>query len=42
MAGLVASRHNPPIRPFYAHLIEQGKARKLALTACMQKPSSMP
>jgi transposase len=37
MAALVASRHNPPIRRFYAHLLEQGKAPKLALTACMRK-----
>ena len=37
MAALVASRHNPAIRRFYAHLIEQGKAPKLALTACMRK-----
>ncbi len=37
MAALVASRHNPAIRRFYAHLIEHGKAPKLALTACMRK-----
>lgn len=37
MAALVASRHNPAIRHFYAHLIKQGKAPKLALTACMRK-----
>ena len=37
MAALVASRHNPPIRRFYCHLIVQGKAPKLALTACMRK-----
>ena len=37
MAALVASRHNPVIRRFYAHLIDQGKAPKLALVACMRK-----
>lgn len=37
MAAMVASRHNPAIRRFYLHLIEQGKAPKLALIACMRK-----
>jgi transposase len=37
MAALVASRHNPAIRRFYEHLLQQGKAPKLALTACMRK-----
>jgi transposase len=37
MAALVASQHNPVIHRFYAHLIEQGKAPKIALVACMRK-----
>jgi transposase len=37
MAALVATRHNPHIRSFYQRLIAAGKARKLALVACMRK-----
>jgi len=37
MATLVATTHNPTIRAFYAHLLKQGKAKKVALTACMRK-----
>jgi transposase len=37
MATLVASRHNPAIRAFYDRLVAAGKAKKLALTACMRK-----
>lgn len=37
MAALVASRHNPVIRAFYLRLLEAGKPRKVALTACMRK-----
>jgi transposase len=37
MAALVASRHNPRIRTFYQRLVAAGKARKLALVACMRK-----
>ena len=37
MATLVASRHNPTIRAFYDRLVAAGKAKKLALTACMRK-----
>ena len=37
MAALVASRHNPTIRAFYDRLVAAGKAKKLALTACMRK-----
>lgn len=37
MAALVASRHNCVIRRFYRHLVERGKAPKLALVACMRK-----
>jgi transposase len=37
MATLVASRFNPVIKANYAHLLELGKAKKVALTACMRK-----
>jgi len=37
MGALVASRHNPVIRSFYQRLLAAGKAKKLALTACMRK-----
>ena len=37
MGALVASRHNPAIRSFYRRLLEAGKPKKLALTACMRK-----
>ena len=37
MATLVATRHNPVIRSFYQRLLANGKAKKLALTACMRK-----
>jgi transposase len=37
MATLVATRHNPVIRNFYNSLIERGKLKKVALTACMHK-----
>ena len=37
MAALVATRHNPAIRAFYLRLLAAGKAKKLALTACMRK-----
>jgi len=37
MAALVASRHNPVIRAFYQRLLAAGKAKKVALTACMRK-----
>jgi transposase len=37
MATLVATRHNPIIRDFYARLCTAGKPKKLALTACMHK-----
>jgi transposase len=38
MAALVASRHNPTLRPLYLRLLTRGKAKKLALTALMRKP----
>lgn len=37
MAALVATRHNHVIRDFYNRLIERGKLKKVALTACMHK-----
>jgi transposase len=37
MAALVASRFNPVIRAFYQRLLARGKAKKLALVACMRK-----
>ncbi len=37
MAALVASRHNPAIKAFYQRLCAAGKARKVAVVACMRK-----
>ena len=37
MATLVASRYNPVIRAFYDRLLDAGKPKKVALTACMRK-----
>jgi transposase len=37
MATLSATRFNPIIRSFYNHLITEGKAKKVALVACMRK-----
>jgi len=37
MAALVATRRNPMIRAFSQRLCQAGKAKKLALTACMRK-----
>lgn len=37
MAALVATQFNPVIRVFYQRLLAQGKAKKLALVACMRK-----
>ena len=37
MAAVSACRFNPVIRVFYDRLIKAGKAKKLALTACMRK-----
>lgn len=37
MAALVASRHNPILRAFYQRLLGVGKAKKVALVACMHK-----
>ena len=37
MSALVASQHNPVLRPFYERLLAAGKPKKVALTACMHK-----
>lgn len=37
MATLTATRFNPVIRSFYTRLLAAGKAKKVALTACMRK-----
>jgi transposase len=37
MATVAAARSNPVIKPFYQHLIKQGKLKKVALVACMRK-----
>lgn len=37
MAALAATRFNPVIRSFYQRLLIAGKAKKVALTACMRK-----
>jgi transposase len=37
MAALVASRHNPAIKPFYERMVAAGKPKKVALVACMRK-----
>ena len=37
MGALVGVRYNPVLRDFYARLCAAGKAKKVALTACMHK-----
>ncbi|HJR75766.1 MAG TPA: transposase, partial [Nitrospiraceae bacterium] len=37
MAAVVAARYNPLIRAFYQRLCAAGKAKKVALVACMRK-----
>jgi len=37
MATLAATTFNPVIREFYQRLVREGKAKKVALTACMRK-----
>jgi transposase len=37
MGTLVATKHNPVIKAFYERLCAAGKAKKVALTACMHK-----
>lgn len=36
MATLSACFHNPSIKDFYRHLLAEGKAQKVALSACMR------
>ena len=33
----MGSRHNPVLRDLYQRLLAAGKAKKVALTACMRK-----
>lgn len=37
MATLTAIRHDPGLRRFYQNLVQRGKAKKVALVACMRK-----
>ena len=37
MAALVATRYNPTIKAFYQRLCAEGKAKKVAIIACMRK-----
>jgi transposase len=37
MATLSAIKHNSVIKEFYNHLVDQGKLKKVAITACMRK-----
>lgn len=37
MATVAAVRSNPVIKPFYQHLLKEGKLKKVALVACMRK-----
>ena len=37
MATFVAVRFNPTIEAFYQRLLDKGKLKKVALTACMHK-----
>ncbi len=37
MGAVVAMRHNPVIKTFYERLVERGKPKKLAITACVHK-----
>jgi len=37
MATVAASRSNPVIKPYYQHLLDGGKLKKVALVACMRK-----
>jgi transposase len=41
MAALVAIRFNPTIKAFYERLIQKGKLKKVALTACMHMRSGI-
>lgn len=37
MASLVATRHDPKIKAYYAHLQASGKCKMVAMVACMRK-----
>jgi len=37
MAMMCAIQHNPVMKKFYSRLVETGKHKKVALTACMRK-----
>ena len=37
MGALTATRHNPVIAEYYQRLLDRGKPKKVALTACMRK-----
>jgi len=37
MGTLTAIRHNMAIKSFYNRLVEAGKPKKVAITACMRK-----
>ena len=37
MSTLVATRYNPLIRAQFQHLLNRGKEKNVALTACMRK-----
>ena len=37
MGALVATRYNPVVQVFYQRLLAAGKAKKVALVACMRK-----
>jgi transposase len=37
VTALTGIRHNPAIKAFYNSLIERGKPKKVAITACMRK-----
>jgi len=37
MATLVATKHNPIIKAHYEQLVARGKAKKVAIVACMRK-----
>jgi transposase len=37
MGAIVAMRYNPIIKAFYERLVERGKPKKLAITACVHK-----
>jgi len=41
MAALAATRFNPRLRVFYTRLVQTGKPKKVALTACMRKLLTM-